>query len=345
MNVIEELDDFLKKTKDGREVKRILAAKLVIQGKCHKEIEELLKVSSSFISKWKNAAIFQGVESLKMQYKGGESYLSKVEKQKVIEWLRRPKYCRLGDLQIYIEKEYKVSFKSNQSYYDLFKKAKISWKKSQKKNPLKDEELVKEKKKEIKKKLEEWKEEINEEKLTVFMIDECHLLWGDVEGYLWGRTDRRVEIPIVNQKEKQTYYGALDYRSKEFIIKGYDTANTKSTINFLKYLQQKRKGQKIAVIWDGASYHGSNEFKGYLSQVNQDLDSEDWQITCLKFAPNAPEQDPVEDIWLQTKNFIRKFRPLCHSFKSVKWLFQFFADGQVFEFPKIHEYGLFTQLV
>ena len=100
MDLVEELDDFLKKTKDGREVKRILAAKLVIQGKCHKEIEELLKVSSSFISKWKNAAIFQGVESLKMQYKGGESDLSKVEKQKVIEWLRRQKYCRLGDLQI-----------------------------------------------------------------------------------------------------------------------------------------------------------------------------------------------------------------------------------------------------
>ena len=100
MNLVEELDDFLKKTKDGREVKRILAAKLAIQGKCHKEIENLLKVSSSFISKWKNAAIFQGVERLKMQYKGGKSYLRKIEKQKVIEWLRGLDYCRLGDLQI-----------------------------------------------------------------------------------------------------------------------------------------------------------------------------------------------------------------------------------------------------
>ena len=97
------------------------------------------------------------------------------------------------------------------------------------------------------------------------------------------------------------------------------------------------------MIWDGASYHGSHEFKGYLRQINQDLDSEDWQITCLKFSPNAPEQEPVEDIWLQTKNFVRKFHHLCHSFKSVKWLFEFFADGQVFEFQKIHEYGLFTQ--
>jgi len=99
------------------------------------------------------------------------------------------------------------------------------------------------------------------------------------------------------------------------------------------------------VICDGASYHGSHEFQRYLSQVNQDLDSEDWQITCLKFAPNAPEQAPVENIWLQTKNFVRKFHHFCHSFKSVKWLFEFFADDQVFEFPKIHKYGLFTQSI
>ena len=64
-----------------------------------------------------------------------------------------------------------------------------------------------------------------------------------------------VRIPIVNQKEKKSYYGALDYRSKEFIIKGYDSANTKNTIDFLRYLQQRREGQKLAVIWDGASYH------------------------------------------------------------------------------------------
>lgn len=61
-------------------------------------------------------------------------------------------------------------------------------------------------------------EEIEAQKLTVFLIDECHLLWGDVCGYAWGRTDLRIEIPIQNERERQTYYGALDYRSLEFIV-------------------------------------------------------------------------------------------------------------------------------
>lgn len=108
-------------------------------------------------------------------------------------------------------------------------------------------------------------------------------------------------------------------------------------------LQAQRPGKKIAVIWEGATYHRSQEFKSYLDKFNQNLKPEDWQITCLRFAPNAPEQNSVEDIWLQTKNFVRRFSHLCKSFKVVKWLFEFFAHGQIFDFPKAFEYTLLPQ--
>ena len=44
-------------------------------------------------------------------------------------------------------------------------------------------------------------------------------------------------------------------------------------------------------------------------------------------------QNPVEDVWLQAKNFLRKFWPLCKSFSVVKWLFKFFTNHQEFDFP------------
>ena len=50
--------------------------------------------------------------------------------------------------------------------------------------------------------------------ICVFMLDECHLLWGDLCGYVWGKSDRRIEVEMTNQKQRQTYYGALDYRNK-----------------------------------------------------------------------------------------------------------------------------------
>ena len=56
-----------------------------------------------------------------------------------------------------------------------------------------------------------------------------------------------------------------------------------------------------------------------------------------------PQKKTVGDIWLQTKNFITTFYHLCSSFKIVKWLFKFFVDGQIFDFPKLFQYGILPQ--
>ncbi len=176
------------------------------------------------------------------------------------------------------------------------------------------------------------------------MIDECHLLWEDLLSYVWGKTKIRVEIPIKNEKSRQTYSGALDYQTHEFIVREYPQANTENTIDFVEYLQEQRPEQRLAIFWDGAKYHDSKEFREFLKGLNGELDEDEWLIICTKFAPNAPEQNPVEDIWLQTKNFLRQFYHLCDSFKIVRELFKFFADGQIFDFPKLHHYGVLPQV-
>lgn len=193
--------------------------------------------------------------------------------------------------------------------------------------------------------LESHRQEIEAGKLVVFLLDECHLLWGDVCGYVWGKTNERIEVPIVSDRQRQTYFGALNYSSKEFVVKAYGTANSENTIDFLKYLQSLFPEQRIAVFWDGASYHRSEELKAYLATVNQDRREDDWQITCTRFAPNAPEQNPVEDIWLQAKRWIRECYHLCKSFNVVKFLFELVTHHQVFDFPKLSMYGVFSQII
>ena len=34
------------------------------------------------------------------------------------------------------------------------------------------------------------------------MVDECYLLWGDICGYAWGKTNERVTIPVENARYK-----------------------------------------------------------------------------------------------------------------------------------------------
>ncbi|OUD13358.1 hypothetical protein TPSD3_10970 [Thioflexithrix psekupsensis] len=64
----------------------------------------------------------------------------------------------------------------------------------------------------------------------------------------------------------------------------------------------------------------------------------EWKVRLLRFAPNAPEQNPVEDIWLQGKNWVRKNFHRLSSFKEVTSMFETFLSGKVFKFNKIKQY-------
>jgi transposase len=180
---------------------------------------------------------------------------------------------------------------------------------------------------------------------VIFFADECHLLWGDMCGYVWGKKQERIEIPITNEKERQTYYGAVNLYTQECVIQAASAGNSDGTVAFLKYLQSQNQDKRIAIIWDGASYHRSQEVKDYLALKNRDLDESGWEITCIRFAPNDPKQNPIEDIWLQAKRFIREFYHLCKSFATVKFFFEFITHRQIFNFPKLFTYGFFSQLI
>jgi transposase len=148
----------------------------------------------------------------------------------------------------------------------------------------------------------------------------------------------------INEKDRQTYYGALNYQTQELTVQAYAAGNGDSTVKFVKHLQDKYSGKKIILIWDGASYHRFGEFRDYLVQINNETAPDEWRITCVLFAPNAPQQNPIEDVWLQAKNFLRKYWHLCRSFEVVKILFELFTSGQKFDFPKVHSYYPADQL-
>lgn len=179
----------------------------------------------------------------------------------------------------------------------------------------------------------------------VFFEDECHLLWGDLCGYVWAKTNERIEVPITNERSKQTYYGTVNIYTQKCLIQASEAGNSEGTIAFLKYLLSQYPNSRIALIWDGATYHRSQEVKEYLESVNRGLDASNWKITCIRFAPNDPKQNPIEDIWLQAKRFIREYYHLCSSFSIVKFLFEFVTHHQTFNFPKLFTYGCFSQLI
>ena len=170
--------------------------------------------------------------------------------------------------------------------------------------------------------------------------DEVHLNHGNVVGYAWGNRNEALPVPMVNQRLRQTYFGALNPITKKVDIAAYDKGNGENTVNFLKSLREiHAQAKQILMFWDNASYHKGAEVKEYLGQINDGLTPENWKIHCVGFATNAPEQNPIEDAWLQGKNFLRKRFAENLTFAGVKKAFKEFYNDKQFDFHKFNWYG------
>lgn len=143
---MESLSEFIQSNPEPRELKRALAVQMVQHNYRYSQIQELLKVSVGFISTYYTKFKQEGIEGLKLKYKGSQGYLTPSQKQEVIHWLGQKNYWQLSELKTHLEVKYDVVFASLQSYYSLFHDAGISWKKTQKSNPRKNPQLVEEKK-------------------------------------------------------------------------------------------------------------------------------------------------------------------------------------------------------
>ena len=119
---------------------------------------------------------------------------------------------------------------------------------------------------------------MNREDCGCCVLDQCHLIWGDLSGYVWGKTDQEITVPLVNQRNKQTYYGAVDYLERQLLLKAYDKGNSENTIDYLRYLLTHSPDQQLLIFWDGATYHRSKQIRGFLEEVNQGLAIEQWKI-------------------------------------------------------------------
>ena len=165
----------------------------------------------------------------------------------------------------------------------------------------------------------------------------------------------------MNEKNRP-HAGAVDYLEGELLLKAYGGGNSENTINYLQYLLAQSPNQRLLIFWDGesswgcrfpspklanpkgATYHRSKEICAFLDSINQGLPPDQWKIHCVRFAPNCPEQNPIEDIWLQAKTWVRRFCALIPSFSHLKWMFEWFIRHTTFDFSTLQMYGVFSKI-
>jgi len=95
---IAELEEFIVQNLNVREVRKGLAVKLVYQGYLYEEIQRILGVSLGSITGWKQVYEENGIDGLRLNYKGRKSYLSTEQREEVLSWLQTKDYWEIGEL-------------------------------------------------------------------------------------------------------------------------------------------------------------------------------------------------------------------------------------------------------
>jgi putative transposase len=310
-----------------------MAVKLDVQGDISSCIEDLLNVSASFIRKWRVRYRKYGIDSVYEQYQGSQGSLAPTEHAEVIAFLMTKDSYGLDELCTSLDEHYGVVYTSTQSYYDLFHEAHISWKKTEKCNPTHDQDKVLARREELQTLLKARRAEIESGELVVVLEDECHLLWGETLGDVWGRMHTKIPVPITKEKDRQTYYGAINLATKDFHVCPFTKGESVYPVQCVTHVQALSPQAKLLFIWDGASDHKYADMQAYVHEVNQGVEKHEWRVTCELFEPNAPEQNPVEDIWLKGKNFLRKYFYTFPTFANIKKAFLHFLQTTTFDFP------------
>ena len=284
--------NFMEQTSDPRELKRAIAVRMRLKKYSRKQVGELLNVGPDYVTKWTSIFKQEGVTSLKIGYQGSSGYLSKDERTEVIEWLPRQHHWSLDNLIQHLKTVYKVVYQSKQSYYQILKQAKLSWKRVQPDNPKKDPVQVADKRTELTSYFAKNRPQILSGERIILFVDECHLLWKNICGYAWGPIGRPLSTPISNGKQKQTYYGALNLMTGQLLLKALPKGDTEATINFLDFLRTNFPGHQLTLIWDGATYHRSDLFRDYLDTLNHGLSPDQWPVTCIQLKQYGATPNP-----------------------------------------------------
>ena len=174
--------------------------------------------------------------------------------------------------------------------------------------------------------------------MIILFLDESHLNWSDACGYGWCPTNQRLLLHIRNERERHSYCGALNMQHGATHVEPYTVVNTQTMVSFITILREQYAGKQLVLLWDGASYHRSTELRLYLTTINEGTTAANRWVHCIHFAPYAPQQNPIETIWLKAKRFVRQKIWKCSRLSEIKQHFLESIQNKRVHYKNLHMY-------
>jgi hypothetical protein len=88
---------------------------------------------------------------------------------------------------------------------------------------------------------------------------------------VWGKRNTPITVPMTNERQRQTYYGAINLLTQTVHLQEQPRGEGSNTVAYLRWCQSLYPNKKLLVLWDGASYHRGAERQPFLAQENAGL--------------------------------------------------------------------------
>lgn len=298
---IRELKEIIKENrKTGAEVKRSQAILLLDAEKEIEDIENITGYGRSQIFELRKQYLSHGISSIEDKRAGApKELLTKKERDEIVETVKTKSPKDLGTywknydhwttsvLGDWIEREYKVTYKSKTSHHLLFRKAEFTYHKPGRVYHEHNEEAVARWKKSTKPKL---KKLLQEKDTVVLSADEMILTTATTIQKVWLPKGEYPKIECsTGGRKRRNIYGFLDIKTGTEHAFKTELQNMHVTKEILEKIRAIYPTQKIALFWDNAGWHTGS--------VVQEFIKRDGNISVIHFPTYAPEENPQEHVW------------------------------------------------
>jgi transposase len=195
-------------------------------------------------------------------------------------------YWTTAVLGYYIEKKYRVKYKSRTSHYLLFRKAEFTFHKPGQVYQKHNEQEVR-----------DWetanqdriKQAWQDPKTVILCEDEMVLSTKTTCQKLWLPKGEYPKILVSNEKKARSIYGFLNIKTGQETAFKTAWQNMFITAEVLGQLRQIYQTEKILLLWDGPGSHRGSKVQAFLKS--------DGRIEVIHFPRYSPEQNPQEHVW------------------------------------------------
>jgi transposase len=135
---------------------------------------------------------------------------------------------------------------------------------------------------------------------------------------------------VDRKRVSQSFFGALNLRTGKGTTYRVDgNQNPEQTVFAVERLRRAYAGQKIAVVWDDAGSHTSEELMKWFDEGRQLED-----VTLIRFPPYTPDHNPIERVWNRARQDIANIQreTADHTFSA----FESFVRSGTFKYDFEH---------